>query len=423
MDHRSINAGPVKKLNWLDLPDDLTLMIIGKLTTFQILTSVQFVCRKWWRICMDPLMWRTINMCNIGIRNSVDYKLEKMCRHAIDRSCGQLVDISIEYFATDDFLKYIIDSGCHKLQRLRLVQCFRRISDKGLCEMVEKLPLLEELDITLCLNVSSIALEAIGRSCPLLKSFKFNDNGGGKKAAFAIAQNMSNLRHLQLFGNLLNNSGLNAILNDCPHLESLDLRKCYNVKLEGKLKTRCDEQLKDLRDPDAPCDDFRFWGLCFETAYYDATLDYVSEKRVKAQVREARRINSGSSTHSDLTFLVYNYTSNQAYPRCRNLHPSPCNIPPPCNLPPPRNLPPLRKTLPQYLEQSDRATFVVKFKRWWKGVNIFQKAYVLIPVHEDLHWSLIIICIPDKGDESGPIILHLDSLSLHSSRSLFDNIK
>lgn len=40
-----------------------------------------------------------------------------------------------------------------------------------------------------------------------------------------------------------------------------------------------------------------------------------------------------------------------------------------------------------------------------------------------LHWSLIIICIPDKEDESGPIILHLDSLSLHSSRSLFDNIR
>ncbi|XP_072084508.1 ubiquitin-like-specific protease 1D [Arachis hypogaea] len=116
-------------------------------------------------------------------------------------------------------------------------------------------------------------------------------------------------------------------------------------------------------------------------------------------------------TYSDLTFLIYNYISNQAYPRCRNLRL------------PLRNLPSPRKTLPQQLEQSDRATFFVKFRRWWKGVNIFQKAYVLIPVHEDLHWSLIIICIPDKGDESGPIILHLDSLSLHSSRSLFDNIK
>ncbi|XP_028754422.1 ubiquitin-like-specific protease 1D isoform X2 [Neltuma alba] len=74
-------------------------------------------------------------------------------------------------------------------------------------------------------------------------------------------------------------------------------------------------------------------------------------------------------------------------------------------------------------KQSDRETFYVKFRRWWKGVNIFQKAYVLIPIHEDLHWSLAIICIPDMEDESGPIILHLDSLGLHSSRSVFDNVR
>ncbi|XP_019421769.1 PREDICTED: ubiquitin-like-specific protease 1D isoform X2 [Lupinus angustifolius] len=74
-------------------------------------------------------------------------------------------------------------------------------------------------------------------------------------------------------------------------------------------------------------------------------------------------------------------------------------------------------------KQSDRERFFAKFRRWWKGVNIFQKPYILIPIHEDLHWSLIIICIPDKEDESGPIILHLDSLGLHSSKSVFNNIK
>nr|XP_029144908.1 F-box protein SKIP19-like [Arachis hypogaea] len=96
--------------NWLGLPNDLTLMIFSRLSTVDILVSVQQVCRQWWSICMDPLLWRTINMCDLGIRNSVDYKLEKMCRRAIDRSCGQLEDISIEYFGTDDLLKYIIDS-------------------------------------------------------------------------------------------------------------------------------------------------------------------------------------------------------------------------------------------------------------------------------------------------------------------------
>ncbi|XP_052110396.1 putative F-box/LRR-repeat protein 23 [Arachis duranensis] len=228
-----------KKLNLLHLPDDLTVMIIGKLTAIEILTSAQFVCRRWRRICMDPLMWQTVNMCDIRIRNAVEYKLvEKMCRHAIDRSCGQLEDISIKYFGTDDLLKYIIDSGCHKLRRLRLVQCLNQISDKGLCKMAEKLPLLEELEITLCLNVSGIALEAIGRGCPLLKSLKFNYNRNNTGEEFAIAQNMSNLRHLQLVPSSFNNSGSRAILNGCPHLEYLDLHECDIVEVEGILKTR-----------------------------------------------------------------------------------------------------------------------------------------------------------------------------------------
>ncbi|KAL4347734.1 hypothetical protein GQ457_17G001220 [Hibiscus cannabinus] len=72
---------------------------------------------------------------------------------------------------------------------------------------------------------------------------------------------------------------------------------------------------------------------------------------------------------------------------------------------------------------SDKDSLFIKFRRWWKGVNIFQKAYILIPINEDYHWSLVIICIPDKEDESGPIILHLDSLGLHSSRLVFKNIK
>ncbi|XP_057735901.1 F-box protein SKIP19-like [Arachis stenosperma] len=286
MDYRSILARPAKKINWLDLPHDLTLMIIGKLTTFQILTSVQFVCRIWHRICMDPLMWRTINMCDIGVYDSVDYKLGEMCRHAIDRSCGLLVDITIKYFGTDDLLKYIINSGCYKLRHLRLVKCYR-ISDKGLCEMAEKLSLLEELDITPCFDVSSIALEAIGRGCPLLKSFKFN-NGSiceGNGQAFAIAQNMSNLHHLQLVGNCLDNSGLSAIFDGCSHLESLDLRYCYYVELEGILRTRCDEQLKDFRDPDAPLD-FQFWERCYNTTDDDALDEYLHKKRVKKQEAE-----------------------------------------------------------------------------------------------------------------------------------------
>ncbi|XP_050372838.1 ubiquitin-like-specific protease 1D [Argentina anserina] len=72
---------------------------------------------------------------------------------------------------------------------------------------------------------------------------------------------------------------------------------------------------------------------------------------------------------------------------------------------------------------TDKDNRFVKLRRWWKGVHLFQKAYILIPINEDVHWSLVIICIPDKEEESGPLVLHLDSLGLHCSKSIFRIIK
>ncbi|XP_066378579.1 ubiquitin-like-specific protease 1D isoform X2 [Miscanthus floridulus] len=70
--------------------------------------------------------------------------------------------------------------------------------------------------------------------------------------------------------------------------------------------------------------------------------------------------------------------------------------------------------------KEDKTTYFLKLRRWWKGVDIFRKAYILMPVHAETHWSLIIICMPAKEDQIGPIILHLDSLKFHSSRWIFD---
>ncbi|MED6178310.1 hypothetical protein PIB30_106339, partial [Stylosanthes scabra] len=168
-----------------------------------------------------------------------------------------------------------------KLRRLRLAGYFyyHHISEEGLLEIAERLPMLEELDITCCPNVSSIVLEAIGRGCPLLTSFKFNENGffhdgNGNDHAFAIARNMSNLRHLQLVRNSLDDSGVSAILDGCPLLESLDLRCCSNVELEGELRRRCDEQLKDFIEPDTP---YAFRGYEFGLRFYGT--EYNEEAR------------------------------------------------------------------------------------------------------------------------------------------------
>ncbi|MED6128582.1 hypothetical protein PIB30_099327 [Stylosanthes scabra] len=235
--------------NWSDLPADLTLMIIAKLSTFDILTSVQQVCRQWRIICKDSSLWHTINMSDVGIPKFVDYNLGMICRHAVYRGCFHLVELSIEYFGTNDLLKFIIDSNC-----------------------------------------------------PLLKSLKFNQEQlcyrtVNNSDAYAIAQNMCNLTHLQIVGNRLDNNGLRAILDGCPRLESLDLRECKYVKLE-KLEVRCDELIKNVKEPNAPLDGYRFGGLhChdYEKACNEAIKDYRSNKKLlqvmeKLKKKKLRRL-------------------------------------------------------------------------------------------------------------------------------------
>lgn len=57
-----------------------------------------------------------------------------------------------------------------------------------------------------------------------------------------------------------------------------------------------------------------------------------------------------------------------------------------------------------------------------KSQLIYVFTMILIPCLS-VHWSLIIVCIPDKEDESGLTILHLDSLGVHPKRSIVENVK
>ncbi|RDX96656.1 F-box protein SKIP19, partial [Mucuna pruriens] len=289
--------------NWLDLPRDVVCTIFLKLGATEILTRAERVCSVWRSISKDPLLWRTIDMRYSG---NTDFQLGIMCRRAIDYSSGHLLHINIENFGTDDLLHYITDSlfanvmpdllvaslcntsppalSCHFPVQVIYNSYVWHISDEGLCEVAKKLPQLEELDISIS-NLTKDPLEAIGRCCPHLKSLKFNMEGYRRphiecdEEAFAIAETMPELRHLQLFGNKLTNDGLLAILDGCPHLESLDLRQCFNVNLGGSLGTRCAEQIKDLRLPNDPTDDYPFeaeidYGSLDED--YPAEIDYPS---------------------------------------------------------------------------------------------------------------------------------------------------
>uniref|UniRef100_A0A0E0ARW4 Transport inhibitor response 1 domain-containing protein n=1 Tax=Oryza glumipatula TaxID=40148 RepID=A0A0E0ARW4_9ORYZ len=77
---------------------------------------------------------------------------------------------------------------------------------------------------------------------------------------------MHELRSLQLFANTLTNKGLSAILDNCPYLESLDIRHCYNDGMDASLRAKC-ARIKVLRPPD----DYDFHRACTPRRFSSST--------------------------------------------------------------------------------------------------------------------------------------------------------
>ncbi|XP_009800144.1 F-box protein SKIP19 [Nicotiana tabacum] len=269
---------------WVELPREITADILLRLGAIEILQNAQRVCSTWWNVCHDPIMWRDIDMGNDSTVDIDDNDLDWMCRVAVNRSQGQLLKINIEHFGNNDLLKYIAERSS-QLRHLRLVSC-DEISDGGLAAVAKNFPLLEELHIYLAV-ISEADIVAIGRSCSQLKSFTLNNirfrgfrnlHFNVNDEALAIAGNMPELRRLALFGNNLTNEGLRAILDGCRRLESLDLRHCYSIDLEGDLGKRCRQQIKDLKCPRDSTSGYEFRAqICDYSSSNDEYPSGVSE--------------------------------------------------------------------------------------------------------------------------------------------------
>ncbi|KAL9243044.1 hypothetical protein vseg_016983 [Gypsophila vaccaria] len=242
--------------NWLLLPDDVWFSILSKLYTCDIVENVQKVCKLFRKICTQPSMFRVIKMMLNDGDMALNFDVNVMTRHAVDRSGGDLVDVYLEY-CDDETLLYLVERS-KKLKHLRIGQ-HAHISDDVLVEAVKKLPVLEEVEIFMC-DFSAETIKDLGDACPSLKSFSLNTVGSKREfiddeEALAIAVSMPNLRHLQLIGNCMSNEGLDAILDGCSLLESLDLRACYCVELYGAIANRCNK-IKHFRHPDDSTDDY-----------------------------------------------------------------------------------------------------------------------------------------------------------------------
>ena len=93
--------------NWLELPPEITSSILHRLPAVEILNSTQTVCLSWRRICKDPAMWKTITITEPDDAWDADYDLVSLTKQAVHRSSGELVEISLDSFCTDELLHHI----------------------------------------------------------------------------------------------------------------------------------------------------------------------------------------------------------------------------------------------------------------------------------------------------------------------------
>ncbi|KAI3807533.1 hypothetical protein L1987_23463 [Smallanthus sonchifolius] len=156
--------------NWLELPSDLMVNILQRVGVVDILENAQKVCTSWREICKDPAMWRVIHLDRFSDpRGRAVFR--EMCKHAVDRSQGQLVDLTMVGFCNYEILQYVADRSS-QLRHLEIVPYFHQVYETW-SEPLKKLSLLEELSLVRT-NISQQDVESAGRFCPLLKTLKVN---------------------------------------------------------------------------------------------------------------------------------------------------------------------------------------------------------------------------------------------------------
>ncbi|KAJ9560446.1 hypothetical protein OSB04_005606 [Centaurea solstitialis] len=246
--------------NWLELPSDVMASILSRVGLHDIIKNAEKVCTAWQKICKDPSMWRVICIDNPWQFLSYE-RFINLCKHAVDRSQGQLIDITIghfEIFGDFELLQYVADRSS-RLRRLK-IRTYYSSWCRSWTDPLKKFQLLEEFSLH-SYHIPKEVVETVGCYCPLLKTFKLStgsilcnkdDVASCDKMAITIGENFHELEQLQLIGNKMTNIGLQAILDGCRNLKSLDLRMCPFIDLKGDLGKGCSQQIKCLKLSDDP---------------------------------------------------------------------------------------------------------------------------------------------------------------------------
>ncbi|GJY85257.1 putative F-box/LRR-repeat protein 23 [Tanacetum coccineum] len=144
------------KRNCLELPSDIMANILYRVGVYDILENAQKVCTTWRKICKDPALWRVISMHNHGDPRTRP-PLREMCKHAVNRSQGQLLDLTIIDFVDYELLEYVAESVIDSVTEYDDLQG----RHGGRCTNATN----ESPDLNRCVNDVMILTDCIGVIC------------------------------------------------------------------------------------------------------------------------------------------------------------------------------------------------------------------------------------------------------------------
>ncbi|CAM0908157.1 unnamed protein product [Alopecurus aequalis] len=237
--------------DWADLPADAISCVLHKLSLKELLLGgVAEVCRSWRRAAREePELWRRIDVRFLlavppFTRHAMRYN---MMRVALGLSAGQCHTFLGDHLDLHGGLFSFLAQRAPLLKSLHLEHYWD--FNGGFADAIKKLPLLEELTLVNC-SLNEEVLELVARVCPCLNSFSLVKKSryycraysiqrdDDDRDAFAIAR-MHGLRSLEIVDDYLGNGGLTAIIENCPHLEYLKMRDCYNINMDADLTAKC----------------------------------------------------------------------------------------------------------------------------------------------------------------------------------------
>ncbi|KAF0299697.1 F-box/LRR-repeat protein 17 [Amphibalanus amphitrite] len=172
------------------LPPELQLLVFSNLTARELCTSVLPVCRHWYQLGRDPVLWQHLSF-------------------DADNLVPTSTVVNILSFST-------------LLKSLRLEA--RRQVDKILFQVADTCKQLRSLTARFCDGLNSLLLEVLVKHCPLLERVNFEGSRFDDADCTAALTGLEHLRALNVSHCLrLEDAELVQMARRCRHLEELNL--------------------------------------------------------------------------------------------------------------------------------------------------------------------------------------------------------